>query len=761
MLFSPIKHGTSKCLMRRPFPNDLSTTKHRIASSHSTQGNEQSNRWTTIPKHVQNKNGEGLRQGGRQVGKECMRLDGSNDTSNSLEVAPGWAPGAREWPRRGKEDLKAPEAGSPEENTIDADSVVQRIGSSYHERGSPGKNANIPTQHEEEDDNRADSSFLDQLHKDEVRRAGPNVSVSEKLSRLRDAMAARRPQALLKYMVQASEDLDFMNAIPEVTFIELLRQLHPEDDFSPLRSEYKGLGPKNYGMLLEWRDQFYKALRDRRQSYQDIAFKRIASGRELGLGEYTQLLNLARATWDGPTALDVMKEMIAGHMAPDLLCYNHYFEARCWSDAYHPDEAQRLRVIPYNLEMRKSFPNRRVSNDVWVDGHRVEENGIRWEITRMFTKMINDGINADTRAYCNLIIAQSREGDLRAIKSVLYRVWQVDIDKLLAGAPDSDRNKLAEDSPTYPTKELLFTLAHAFGSNNDMPAAIRIVDHFSRKYSITIPQLVWGELMQWTFVLSARRRKTRRLDGTSAGQLPLISVESLWNVMRGPPYESEPNLLMYDYLIRSFFRRDRRSLYAYIEHMREGIKLHEQECDAYDAAQREAVTALRQGEEILDYEDLDARKLEAEALRGKRWFSFALVRKWFQLLLANQRWLKEPWEREVKWSRKMLPDAVKEFWRHQAHRPITYPMAGGRVELHDPVAKQEWAIRKMATEERLRMDVEEWEARQASRMEGQTSVRDDEWTEEEREILEDDERESDQEAADESDEEIRRELDDL
>ena len=798
MLLFLLRHGTSRCLTLRAIPNGLSITTHKAASSHSAQEDEQHDGWTTIRKDVQSEIGVGLRRGDRGTRTNNITLNGPYGTpknSTDIEATPEWAPSSQEWVREGKDDWKnhKPEetghsqekdvdkfpefrkppnpesifsklSGSIESHAASSTPITKRISSSSdqsrlskNKRGSSSRNKHA-------DETRADSSFLDQLHKDEVTRrtteAGLNVPVSEKLSRLREAMAVRNPSVLLKYMVQASDDLEFMNAIPGVTFIELLRQLHPEDDFSPLRSEYKGQGPKHYRMLSGWRNQFYKALRDRRRFYQDLAMRRIVSGRELGLGEYTQLLNLARATWDGPVALDIMKNMIANDTTPNLTCYNHYFEARCWSDAYHPDEMQRLRVMPYNLEMRKSFPKRPVSDDVIVDGHRVEENGIRWEITRMFTKMVNDGINADTRAYCNLIIAQSREGDLRAIKSVLFRVWHVDIDKLLAGEPDSDKNKLSEDSPTYPTNDLLFTLAHTFGSNNDMPAAIRIVDHFSRKYNITIPQLVWGELMQWTFVLSTRRRKGRRLDGAAAGQLPLKSVESLWTVMHGPPYHSEPNLLMYDYLIRSFWRRDRRSLYEYLYYMREGVKFHEQECNAYDAAQREIVALLRQGGE-LDPESLDSRKIRAEEARSKRWFSFVLVRKWFQLLLSNQRWLKEPWEREVKWSRKMLPDAVKEFWRYKAHQPIAYPVAGGRVELDDPVAEQEWAMRKVGREERWGMGIEEWEAREASGMEGERFVGGEEWTDEEREILEEDEREVDRELAEERAEEIRQELDDL
>lgn len=810
MLFSYNRHGTSRRIVRCYFHNSVLHTRTATTSSQSVLKSERRDGWPAIP------NDEGHKANVALFKEQILvEGDGSKLSSevNGDGVQPARLPTLRSVSRREQEDKAIAGGVSPQsngKNTIlgayraqdhngshdklmtpiefgrtSPASIVQAISSSHHGVEASASPKDLSLRENAPGENKANSLFLDHLQNDQVKRETIknelNVPVPEKMSQLRKIMATRDPQALLMYMDQAADDLEFMHAIPGVTFIELLRQLHPRNEFSPLRAEYKGQGPKHYHMLSGWRIRFYDALLDRRRLYQDIALKRIASGRKLGVGEYTQLLNLARATWDGLTALEIVKNMLAEEVMPDLSCYNHYFEARCWSDAYHPDESQRLRVTPHNMEMRKSLSKRLVSDEVMIDGHKVEENGLRWEITRMFTKMVQEGIRPDTRAYCNLITAQSREGDLRAIKSVLSRVWDVDIDRLLLGAPDSDENKLPKDSPTYPTKDLLFTLAHVFGSNSDVPAAIRIVDHFSRKYSIRIPQPVWAELMQWTFVLSARRRKTRRLDGSSVGQLPLKSVESLWDVMQGAPYHSQPTLLMYDYVIRSRWRRDRRSLYPYLRYMRKGIKLHDQDCAAYEAAIRElrgshnskkkSTISSQEGEQQLEKLDplppqiLVSRMIRLEELRGQRFFSAVLARKWFLLLLCNQRWLKEPWEREVKWSRKLLPDAVLEFWRFKSHQPISYPMLGGRVELDDPIYEQQWAADKAAREEteigldsslvmgrgfrRIELDDEPHEGKEQD------------LAEEEREILEEDEWEAEEQSAEDRAEEIRRDLDDL
>ncbi len=562
----------------------------------------------------------------------------------------------------------------------------------------------------------ADSSFLDGLddevsEKRSIRAFQESIPVTRKLATLQRLLVAGDSRNLLMYMKHHVEDVEFIRAIPGLTFVEVIRQLQPGDDFLPLRSDYKELGPKHYWMLSGWRGGMYKALHDRRHSYHNIMMVRIESGATLAIGEYTQLLNLARSTWDGVMALDIMKDMIANGLQPNLTCYNNYFEARCWSDAYHPSENHRLRVLPLNTEMRKESPRRFVPGHMMVDGHRVEEDGIRWEITHMFTKMLNEGISADTRAYCNLIIAQSREGHLDAIKSVLKQVWNVDVDALLAGEPDYDQQTLQEDSPTYPTGDLLYTLAHAFGSNNNIPAAMQIVAHFSSKYQITISQAVWGELLEWTFVLSTPRRKLRTTDGHTNGQLPLRSVESLYNVMLNPPYHGKPTMRMYDFVLRSFWRRPRnhRTVYDFLDRMREGANFHDQAFAAFTQSRAKLGNMLKDGG-VTDPLILNTQQAEVAKAWRERWYSFVLVRKWLDLILSNQKWLRNVRERENMWTRKMVPDIINEFWRFKAHKPFIYPTATGKVALEDLDVEGRWTTKAVARESSISREMEDWES---------------------------------------------------
>lgn len=530
---------------------------------------------------------------------------------------------------------------------------------------------------------RGDSPFLDGLS-DETFFTGATKRRDDapvKMGKLREIMTRGDSQALFQYLCKESEDLDFMYSIPSITFIEILRQLQPKNEFAPMRGNYKSQGPKHYAILRNATQRYHTALRDRKQGYTDIVQRRLESGRDLGVSEYTQLLHLARAIWDGPTALDLMKEMLRNDVRPTLDCYNAYFEARIWADTSIPHERQRLRVIPHNQSMRRSDPNRIVARDIQVDGHRIEEEGIKWEITRMFSKMIEDGINPDAEAYLHLMTAQAREGDIRGMSSVLWNVYAVDTKALLEGqVEDEQRQKIVPDSPLYPTEDLLMVLAHAYGSNSNIPAAIRVVDHFSRRFGIPISPRVWGELLEWTFVLSTPRRKLRKTDGTASGLLPPHSVESLWNIMRGEPYFSEPNMLMYDLLIRHYARRDR--YHEFIEHMRDAIRLDIRQHDEYEKL-REDVKRIRHGDVVVFEEaGLSPEAVKLEELRTQRWLAFGMIVNWFKKLLAGRRWLHKD-DRVPLWERRLLPDAVKEFWPYRSLDHVEYPMATGWVELYN------------------------------------------------------------------------------
>ena len=141
-----------------------------------------------------------------------------------------------------------------------------------------------------------------------------------------------------------------------------------------------------------------------------------------------------------------------------------------------------------------------------LSGYKVGPGGMKATISQTFIDMIEQGIMADSRAYCLLMTALAKKGDLVGVKSILKQAWDVDVDKPVDVDEVPQRpNGLSRQSPLFPNDRVVWTIANIFGCNNDIPAALRVVDYISRRYSISIPSRVWEILFMWTYVLSVRR----------------------------------------------------------------------------------------------------------------------------------------------------------------------------------------------------------------------------------------------------------------
>ena len=508
--------------------------------------------------------------------------------------------------------------------------------------------------------------------------------------RLREALAERNSMEVLYRTWEMSKSPAHYAQIPRSSFNEILRQIQPWNTFSPMHPTYRFLGPKSYGELRTARKRYYEALVHRRQMYKDIVFGRMRSGRKLHLSEYTSLLNLFRATFDGKSAGEVMQNFLRHDIDLDLAAYNAYFEARCWSDTLVPEERQSLRLI--NLYTRK---RRKGWKDDWdgyqVGGHAVEEHGVRWEINQLFSQMTRNGISPDVNSYIHLITAQAREGDLDGLKRILRTVWNIDVDSVLnAETSSADVPKIPPDSPTYPNEQLLFVLAHAFGINSDIPAALRIVEYVSEMYGIKIHQSVWAELLEWTYVVTTYRVGFNSRRGATKGQLPYQSLENLWEVMRGQRYQNEPTMLMYDLIIRHHCQRHHFS--RMIRMMREAVAMYEKEAssvsDVNMGSRHKVQTALTH--EDSDYIQLAAVNAKSEEERLKNHIPYLLIVRWFRTLVRGRRWNIVKGQKSGKderlnlWWRRMLPKVIEEFWKYKGRSPVSYLLPGsGRIELQD------------------------------------------------------------------------------
>jgi len=292
--------------------------------------------------------------------------------------------------------------------------------------------------------------------------------------------------------------------------------------------------------------------------------------------------------------------------------------------------------------------------------------------------MVESGVPGNEETFCLMITAMGREGDLDSIANILKRVWQIDVGALLAADETSvpSPRSYPEDSPFYPSNKLLFTLAHAYGTNDNIPLALRLVDYVSGQYSLPIPIEVWNELFQWTYVLSLTPRVLKRKwvpvqHGKEAGRLPPQAVSSFWDTMISQPYNAKPTLDMYSRFMSSLAYRQR---FGEMQlRMEEGRALHRAAVREYTRSRAVFHSTRRKSPTWL--RDQRARDLAYARLRLA--INRQHIRKWVRLLIHHgSRSLYD-----TEWATHELPKVIKN-WMLFLPRVVKYPIRSGDVRLY-------------------------------------------------------------------------------
>lgn len=495
------------------------------------------------------------------------------------------------------------------------------------------------------------------------------AAAAEALQEITRVLETTHDHSLLTHLWPLLRERGITDALSTTTFIEILRRLDPKDEFLPLRTEYSKRIPKHHRQLRKNVNLHLWRLQQRRNQLAEICRHRVKGGRVLGLGEYRQILRCARATYDGHTASVVMDAMMSRKLRPDFICYQAFFEAKCWSDSWHPLERQRLRVISPNLKQRLDRSEVTVSKSLNLYTYLVGSKGLKSEVIILFNHMLEEGIGADHKIFGHLMTALAREGDTDGVKATLKSAWHIDLNASDVG--EGHQSWIKRDSPLFPDSDTLFVVAHAFGINSDFPTALRAVDLMSRKFDIPITSAVWTELLEWAFVLSLERSTAEKDHGYTDGKLPDHTPEDVWNLLTGAPYNVIPTPTMYDLLIRHY--QQRRMLEHVLHYTAECMEhLGEQEATNIDAFRN----AANQSQE--------PSVLNGGPFSSAHFGFFVYVNQWFKLILAGRRWFQPIKKSEVlRWQRQLLPDVISAFWRYRDLTGVQYHIDTGQVSLHE------------------------------------------------------------------------------
>lgn len=472
-------------------------------------------------------------------------------------------------------------------------------------------------------------------------------------SRIIAALRQGQPHEILSSILQASKDPAFIESLPDTAILQIVRLLDPKVFIEPYKQIHADLPPSIYMQLARHSGGMPKLLADFESVYEYIVHKVIAQRQALGFQKHEMLLKMAAVAGDAVLATETWNNMLKRELKPDVECYNHYFEALCW-----PKTDILVFARPY-----WSTSNQQTLQTLHVK--RI--------VSRMFTSMIARGVMADANTFGFLMTAYSRGGDLGGVKLILKKVWGIDVDAIMDIDDDSRSfDDLPPDSALHPTPDLLFTIAHVFGSTKNLAVGLRLVHHISCRFSVPIEERTWRELLHWTFILSRRSSLKRRF----VEFIPPWSVAVLWQTMISTHKPSMPILRL---VLQMFYNR--RILHAALGVMILGLLLRKESQATYFRSVRERNEASANNLVQFSLSALQYKN-HLESLENER--DFLLADRFVELILKKKRWFSDPELQILRWERQKIPEVVHLWLPYRVQRPmspLTYPIHSGTVKV--------------------------------------------------------------------------------
>lgn len=459
------------------------------------------------------------------------------------------------------------------------------------------------------------------------------------------------------------KNLDFIRSLPENTLTEVLAQSQSKNDLAKAIAPYSRLSPAVIQQL--HLPTAYDLVRGHLLNAVQILDYCKRSGKPLSVVDYKLILGFARWTGLRDVADTFWKSMQADGIIPDLSCYNNYLGAIVSNLRHDPDARQTRRTTTFRIEMRaKMIPSTRYA------AYHFGSGGIKEDVMELHREMLKLDVVPNEETFRLLILGIGREGDLDTVKKLLRQVWSIDADALADGLGEGHFSRelpLLPTSPLYPTSFLIYAVAHVFGINNEIPTALRLVDHISQTYKVQVFNYVWHELLEWTSVLSKPRQPSRGEQAI----LPKSSVWQLWQVMRKEPYNVRPTMDMYNMLIKGLFKQQRtQDMWHY---MCEALPL-------YEAMRKETRTLNKTLHRMLKLsQPVGTVQQKYDRSRFNERITRLFLKRWVRLLLASMRsWRRV--DKDLHWSTRLIPQIVSE-WKEFMPSNVWYDIAAGRVSI--------------------------------------------------------------------------------
>lgn len=434
-----------------------------------------------------------------------------------------------------------------------------------------------------------------------------------------------------------------VGALPHRTFVRLFLLLSPAYFVLPYRDIHWSLHPSTV------RAKRYKSLSlmfdELAQKITGIVQIRQSADNPLCLAEYKHLLDWARSMGDRPMAEFVWAALQADlDVSPDLQCYNYYLETIIWSGCYTGVERYRNYVTG-----RKYW--QRARREPGYTNYGTWSSSLRLEVLDIFSEMTSAGITGDEATFVNVLLATARVGYIDGVMDLLRTVWNIHVQALCNNDPSLPPvTPLDRLSPIYPTDRLLFAVAHAFGTNSNFPAAMRLVDFISRSYDVPVPEYVWLELCQRGFI-QTRFKTMRRCRGPRQDEIEPDLLLQTCAAMMSAPHNVMPTIDVYRIMAKTIWDWNhqahfRQLLVAAYRLVKEAIRKRK-EARLFLVGYLDRIARQTAGTTI-DYEMLHSREF-ADAVRTYdihrlRAAQHIMVMERLVRLLVIRRWRYDDWE---------------------------------------------------------------------------------------------------------------------
>lgn len=487
------------------------------------------------------------------------------------------------------------------------------------------------------------------------------------------ALRRKDAEQIMDVLDHAMQQGKALQSVSQSTWLEIIRLVAPSKGQPGVHRIHRSMNSRKLRQIgYHFTENREKAMR----WLMVLAAVRRRQGDLMGVAEYRLLLEYASRIGSAGTARALWKDLKQDGVLPDVACYNYYMEALVYDEKARLSQASRS---------THTFP----PQEHQFTRITLFKIGLSDEINELFREMASFELAGNTSTFSVLMTALSRDGDLEAVSSIMNRVWGIDVKAMSENTEvEEPPIRYSPTSPLYPNAKLLTALVNAYGSHNQVPLALRLVDILAHQYDIPFKGNLYYQIIQWTW-LQARYRppaKLRVKERKKPDSMTLNTVTKLLDTMVGDPYTKSPSIEKYHLGLRGTlgpFRADRS-----FEPMEDSRALYIRSVNKYRRARMIYLQATKSVARPAYRASLALLKSKMDAAEREKRQNQTFLQRFARIILSQyvpREWVVKNSQQKVKqmesWQTRGIPDFIAS-WKTFVASVVNYRIGTGRVQLH-------------------------------------------------------------------------------